>query len=233
MRILSVDTDPAHGALLGRHCRAILAHRLNAYDVAASCAAAAARLAEAAYDLVMLDPAGRRGDGFALIAKAHVPPARVIVVSARTELAMRAFDYGVVDFVPKPAQRARLARSLGRFEARHQPTLPGGPFLSVRRTGRIDLVPLDRIAWVRGADKYSELTLVCGRKEFCDRSLCELGLRLPAEFLRVHRSYMVRVALIARLIVQRGSRYSAEFHAGQRVPVGRSYYARLKARCSA
>jgi DNA-binding LytR/AlgR family response regulator len=233
VRILAVDADSAHASLLGRHCRAILAHRLKGYDVAATCEAAAARLAESAFDLVMLDPGGRRGDGFTLIAKKHVPAERVLVVSAHTDLAMRAFDYGVVDFVPKPVQRARLARALGRLEARHQPTLPGGPFLSVRRTGRIDLVPLDRIAWARGADKYSELTLVCGRKEFCDRSLSELGLRLPAGFLRVHRSYMVRVALIARLIVQRGSRYCAELHSGQRVPVGRSYYARLKARCAA
>ena len=233
MKILTVDADPRHAALVERHCRSILTQRLKHFEVVDSGEAAATRLAEFTFDLVLLDPALGRGDGFDLLDAAHAPPDRVIVVSARTDLAMRAFDYGVVDFVPKPVGQVRLARSLGRFETRHQPTLPGGPFLSVRRPGRIDLVPLDRIAWVRGADKYSELTLVCGRKEFCDRSLCELGLRLPAEFLRVHRSYMVRVDLIARLIVQRGSRYYAELHAGQRVPVGRSYYARLKARCSA
>lgn len=233
MKILSIEAEAGHAAQLERHCRAILAHRLRQFEVTRTWTDAAARLGETAFDLVLLDPAGRHGDGFGLLAAARVPAERVIVVSARTDLAMRAFEFGVLDFLPKPAQRARLARALGRFEAKHPPAVPGGAFLPVRRTGRIDLVPFDQIAWVRGADKYSELTLVGGRREFCDQSLGELEWRLPAEFLRVHRSHAVRVALIARLIVQRGSRYFAELHTGQRVPLGRSYYARVKARLSA
>jgi DNA-binding LytR/AlgR family response regulator len=53
---------------------------------------------------------------------------------------------------------------------------------------------------------------------------------LPAAFVRIHKSYLVRFNLVARLIVQRGSRYFAQLKDGQRLPVGRSRYAQMKSR---
>jgi DNA-binding LytR/AlgR family response regulator len=48
--------------------------------------------------------------------------------------------------------------------------------------------------------------------------------------VRIHKSYLVRFNLVARLIVQRGSRYFAQLKDGQRLPVGRSRYAQMKSR---
>ena len=233
VRILAVDADSAHASLLGRHCRAILAHRLKGYDVAATCEAAAARLAESVFDLVMLDPGGRRGDGFTLIAKKHVPAERVLVVSAHTDLAMRAFDYGVVDFVPKPAQRARLKKALGRAVAFAGNSLRSqNRFLTVRKVGKREFVDLDELCYVKSSDKFSELIFPGGRREFCDKSLGHLEAVLPKSFVRIHRSYLVRWTAVERLLVQRGSRYFVELKTGEKLPVGRSRCAALKVRWS-
>jgi DNA-binding LytR/AlgR family response regulator len=231
MKILSVDADPDHAALLERHCRVILAQRLEHFEVVDSGEAAATRLGAFSFTLVLLDPVLRRGDGFDLLDAAHAPPDRVIVVSARTELAMRAFDYGVLDFVPKPARRERLAKALGRVLPTTMPTPSTAEgFLTVSHVGRREFVPIAQLLYIKGSDKYTELVLMSGQREFCHHSLGHLAETLPDGFVRIHRSYLVRWSMIARLLVQRGSRYFAELQTGQRLPVGRSHYAELKAR---
>lgn len=226
MKILAVDADPDHASLLERHCRSILTHRLQRFEAVDSCAGAAARLGAFSFDLVILDPVLRREDGFDLLDATHAVADRVIVVSAQTDLAMRAFDYGVVDFVPKPAGQVRLAKALDRVV----PRVGEGRFLPVRHVGRVEFVPVDQILYAKSADKYTELVLASGRREFCDQSLGHLAGTLAGDFVRIHRAFLVRRALIARVVVQRGSRYFAELRTGQRLPVGRSHYAELKAR---
>ena len=101
-------------------------------------------------------------------------------------------------------------------------------FLGLRRFGRIDFVPLDDLLYVEGADKYSELVLVNGQRNFHDKCLGRLEATLSPSFVRIHKSYLVRFAMISRLRVQKGSRYFAELKSGQRLPVGRSRYKIIK-----
>ena len=109
---------------------------------------------------------------------------------------------------------------------------PASPehFLAVRRLGRIDLVSLDDLLYIEGSDKYAELVLVNGERKFYDRGLGRVESTLPPSFVRIHKSYLVRFAMVSRLLVLRGSRYFVELKTGQRLPVGRTRYARLKAR---
>ena len=229
IRILVVDRDPRASLLLQQHCRAILAHRLYSLATADSLPAAAARLGETAFDVVLLDPELPRGDGLELLAARPGRTFQTIIVSAHTDLSLRAFDYGVLDFVPKPVNRERLARALHRVVA------PGGSaaadeFLAVRHQGRIDLVAVGDLVYAEGADKYSELVFANGHRTFHDQCLGRLEATLPSAFVRIHKSYLVRFNLVARLVVRKGSRYFAELRSGQRLPVGRSRYARIKAR---
>lgn len=228
LNVLVVDREPRAAALLEHHCRAILAHRLELLATADSLPTATARLGEAAYDLVLLDPQLEQSDGLELLAQRTAPAFQTIIVSARTDLALRAFDYGVLDFVPKPVTRERLSLAMRRL-ARH-PDLaePAGNFLAVRRVGRIDLVAVDDVLYIEGADKYSELVLASGQRSLHDRGLGLLAARLPPGFVRIHKSYVVRFALVSRLIVRKGSRYFAELKNGQRLPVGRSRYGLIK-----
>jgi DNA-binding LytR/AlgR family response regulator len=103
-----------------------------------------------------------------------------------------------------------------------------GHFIAVRRYGRIELIAVDDLLYVEGADKYSELILTNGQRSFYDQCLGRLEARLPQTFVRIHKSYVVRFTMISRLIVLRGSRYFAELKSGQRLPVGRSRYVYIK-----
>src|SRR5512135_2950436 len=109
MRILLIANDPRATLLLEQHCRAILGPRLTHLAVADSIPTACALMEEAAFDVVLLDPDLMPGEGLELPAPRTNRAFQTIVVSANTELSLRAFDYGVLDFVPKPVSRERLA----------------------------------------------------------------------------------------------------------------------------
>lgn len=230
MKILAVESDPIHRLLLERLCGAILADRLECFVAVDSPAAGAASLADTAFDVVLLDPENQLGEALEALAARPVRAFPTIVVSARGDLAVRAFEYGVLDFVPKPVVRGRLAMALSRVAPVREPAAPSKPFLAVRRMGRIDFVAVEDLLYVEGADKYSELVLANGQRNFYDQCLGRLEATLPRHFVRIHKSFLVRFNMVTRLHVLKGSRYFAELKNGQRLPVGRSRYETIKSR---
>lgn len=228
MKILAVDPDPLSLRLLEQHCRELLAGRLTLFARAWSLETADAQLEKTPFDLVLLEPTLPDGDGLHLLARHPGRNFQTVLVSAQASLALRAYEHGVLDFVPKPVRRDRLDLALQRTAS--TPANPGGQFIAVRHAGRIDLIAVDDLLYAEGADKYAELVLADGRRSFYDRGLRVLESSLPADFVRIHKSYLVRFPLIARLLVRRGSRYFAELRGGQRLPVGRTRYTGLKAR---
>lgn len=229
MKILALDDEPSALHHLEHQCRAILAGRLEQFSVANSGPRAAALLDHQAYDVVLVEPALRAGDCFDLVTSHTRAGCQTIIVSRHPELALRAFESGVLDFVPKPTSRERLARALHRVTPTAPVAAPPPDYIALRRPGRIELLPVDDLVYVEGSDKYSELVLADGRRNFHDQGLGRMETTLPASFVRIHKSYLVRFSLVSRLIVQRGSRYFAELKNGQRLPIGRSRYARVKA----
>jgi DNA-binding response OmpR family regulator len=116
MKILALDDEPSALRHLEHQCRAILAGRLEQFTIAHSGRRAAALLDDQTYDVVLMEPSLRAGDCFDLVVSHARGGCRTIVVSRHRELAMRAFESGVLDFVPKPTDRARLALALGRVQ---------------------------------------------------------------------------------------------------------------------
>ena len=229
MKVLAFDPNPASLDLLEQHCRAILATRLERFARATVQDVARLELDITAFDVVLLDAAAGLTDGLGLLAGYAGHTARTILVAADAALAARAFEHGLLDFVPKPVQRERLAKALQRAAVTTgAPT--GDRLIAVRRHGRIDFVAVDDLLYVEGADKYSELVLANGQRSFYDQCLGRLEATLPRSFVRIHKSYLVRFPQIARLLVLRGSRYFAVLKNGQRLPVGRSRYAQIKSR---
>lgn len=228
LRILIVDHDARATAQLEQLCRDLLGDRLAQLATADSVEAAAARVAATVFDVVLLDPQSWRSDELLRFRALGTLP--TIIVSAHTELAVAAFEWGVLDFVPKPVNRTRLARALHRAAPQPQPADSAERFLAARRAGRIDFIALDDLLYVEGDDKYSKLVYTNGRRNFHDKALGRLEAALPHSFVRIHKSYLVRFTMVSRLLVLKGSRYFAELHNGLRLPVGRSRYQQVKSR---
>jgi len=229
MRILIVEDEPAIARRLLQFCRTILMEKLEVAMVAETYAAASAQIAALPFDVMLLDLALQDRDGMELLAQSVCESFHTIIVSANTDQALRAFEYGVVDFIPKPFTVERLVQAFRRVQ-------PGGRAaqsarcLGVRKHGRVELIPVDDLLYIEGANKYSELVLADGRRELHGKTLAGLEALLPPAFVRIHKSFVVRMSAVLRIYALEGGRHEAELKNGVRLPVGRSRFQEIKAR---
>ena len=75
----------------------------------------------------------------------------------------------MLDFVPKPFFRERLAQALARMTGAIQRGELATKYLAIKKTGRVQIIPVDKVLYVEGAGNYSELVLDDGRRHCNDR----------------------------------------------------------------
>lgn len=183
--------------------------------------------------LLLLDLNLNGEDGFTLLQTMVSHSFHTIIVSAHTDKAITAFAYGVLDFVPKPFDEARLFKAFDRLRATTPAAVPEQTLqhLAIRANGAVKLVPLAQVQRIQGAGNYSELKLFNGHNELHDKSMDALEQLLPADqFVRIHRSYIIRWQDADQLLIEAGGRYAIRMKNGEVLPVGRSRYKNLRAR---
>jgi len=167
-------------------------------------------------DLVFLDVQMPDLDGFQVLeAVGDDPPLPAVVfVTAYDEYALRAFDVHAVDYLLKPIEPERFARTLGRvretlgdksdrrlaalLDALATRDLPLDR-LVIRTRGKVSFLKPSEIDWVEADGKHVKLH--AGRETHVLRQqLQRLEPRLaPHGFVRVHRSAIVNVDRIKEL----------------------------------
>ncbi len=181
-----------------------------------------------AIDLLLLDLNLNGEDGFEVLSEIGAGDFHVIIVSAYKEKAVTAFEYGILDFVPKPFTEKRLAQALARIKGRNLNTPTPMRYLSVLKKGRYLLLDINEILFFQGANVYSEVHMNDGRKEIHNKSLEKLERILPPRFKRIHKSYIVDWSKVKALESAPGSKYSLILKNGKILPVGRTRYKNLK-----
>lgn len=200
-------------------------------------------------DVILLDVEMPGLDGFELLASLDWEPLPVIVfVTAYDEYAVRAFEVNAVDYLMKPVGEERFEAAMDRAaRAVRERRRKGGVADAVRdealrsflhdvaatrgylqripvKSGsRIRLVPADRIDLIESAGNYARLH--SGKESFLIRdSLSRLEERLdPAQFLRVHRRYIVNVTRVEELDPLFRGEYMLVLGGGRRIGTGRTY----------
>lgn len=181
-------------------------------------------------DLVLLDLNLNGDDGFDLLTTAVSESFHTIIISAYKDQAIAAFEYGVLDFVPKPFNRDRLEQAFNRVVAKEKTENSQIKVLATKKRGRIQLIPIEDLVYIKGAGVYTELFLIDGTKELHDKSLEKLEQLLLPTFERIHKSYLVKMSEVKEVIVKSGSKYMAELKNGAIIPIGRTKYKDLKAK---
>jgi two-component system, LytTR family, response regulator len=94
--------------------------------------------------------------------------------------------------------------------------------IAVHMRGKLRVVPVSQVEYVLASGQYVEL-YAAGQRYLLRESMQHLEERLdPAEFVRVHRSAIVRLSLVDALLRNEGSDYEVQLKGGVRLPVGRS-----------
>lgn len=88
-------------------------------------------------------------------------------------------------------------------------------------TGRMILVDIADIAYLRAAGNYTEVHLVNGGQHLDNRSLAVLTDELVSGFHRLHRSFAVNLEHVSEVKSETGSKYTARLSTGTEIPVSR------------
>jgi len=181
-------------------------------------------------DLVLLDLNLNGDNGFDLLTTAVSKSFHTVVISAYRDQAITAFEYGVLDFVPKPFNRDRLELAFDRVIRKEKTENDSIKFLAIKKRGRMQLISIEDLLYVKGAGVYTELFLANGNKELHDKSLEKLEQLLSHTFERIHKSYLVKMSEVKEIIVKPGSKYMTELKNGTLIPIGRTKYKDMKAK---
>ena len=209
--------------------REILGDRAGSVAVKESLADAGEYLFEKPIDLLLLDLNLNGEDGYDLLKLAAAGSFQTIVVSANSDRAIEAFQYGVVDFVAKPFDLERLRLALDRASVKGPGQAPA-KFLSIRKHGKVELVPVENIAYLQGAGDYVEVHMSDGRMELHSKTLETLAGLLPPHFERIHKSYIADMRAMKGIVLQGSGKYAMETNSGRLVPISRTKYKELKGR---
>ena len=230
MQILIVEDESRIAKRIERMTRDFFGDRLQSLKYINTLHEALQFIENNTLDLVLLDLNLNGSNGFDLLTTAVSKSFHTIIISAYKEQAITAFEHGVLDFVPKPFNRERLAQALHRTVTNDKIETSTVKFLAIKKRQKVQLIPIKDVLYIKGAGTYTELFLANGNIELHDKSLEKLAQLLSHTFERFHKSYLVKMSEVSEIIVQSGSKYMAELKNGTRIPIGRTKYKDIKAK---
>ncbi|MBV8660457.1 MAG: response regulator transcription factor [Burkholderiales bacterium] len=201
LRLFLVDDEPpALNRLqdLLADCRATIPHEL--VGVAHTGPEAIEKLVQHPADVVLTDINMPGMTGLELarhLGRLHHRPA-VVFCTAFDEFAVQAFEVHALDYLLKPIRRERLEAALMRARELAHPSqeVLGGlspqprRYFSVAERGRVRLVPVDAVVYLKAELKYVTLRTV--EAEFLlEESLTQLEAEFGNRFLRIHRNCLI------------------------------------------
>jgi len=200
-------------------------------------------------DLILLDVQMPEVGGFAVLEALKdegLPP--VIFITAYDHYAVRAFEVHALDYLLKPFDRERFQAAIER--AKRQLRRENGAHIDarilrlleqiseqpryserlvVKTGGRVFFLNTDEIDWVEAEGNY--VNIHAGKKAYLLReTIGGLESQLdPKEFVRIHRSAIVRLDRIKELQPWSHGEYHVILNDGTRLTLSRSYREKLQA----
>ncbi len=229
MKVVIVEDEPLLQQRIARFTRNILGGTLEHIAQFQTLAEAEDYLAQHQVDLLLLDLNLQGQNGFSLLQNQLAKAFHTIVISAYAEKAIEAFEYGVLDFIAKPLNEPRLAKALARLTDNSLRSHYGCRYLSVKKLSAIELLEVADISYIKADGHYSQIHLSSSDEVFLHgKNIEKIQILLPEQFERIHRSYIVNINQVRRLLVESGGRYFAELKDSTQLPIGRAKFQDLK-----
>ena len=174
---------------------------------------------------------------------------RVVFVTAYDQYAVSAFEQEAVDYILKPATAARLADTVARlkerqggsaspdmdrlFERLARQLSPAGSkylrWVQASAGNTLQLIPVEEVLYFNADDKYT-LVITGDGEALIRKPIRELVDELdPAQFWQIHRSTVVRLGAIARVIREATGHMNVHLRGCERaLPVSRAFAHRFR-----
>ncbi|TFV93304.1 response regulator transcription factor [Algoriphagus kandeliae] len=189
-------------------------------------------------DLIFLDVQMPKITGFEMLELLDDPP-EVIFTTAFDQYALAAFDAKAIDYLLKPFSKQRFQQAIDRFlekysagEAKQTTSISEladkGQRLVVRVKNEIKIIPTDQVSYFEASDDYIRIVTESGTylKKMTMKALEDAVS--PEKFARIHRSYMLNLNEITRIEPYERDSYLVFLKSGQKLPVSKTGYSRLR-----
>ena len=222
-RCLIVDDEPLAIELVLAHVK-----QVEGLEVVATCHNAMEAfevLKREAIDLIFLDIQMPLLTGIELVKSMQHPP-KVIFTTAYREYAVEGYELDVVDYLLKPISFNRFFKAINKYfsladAGRNAPLAPPAPapqeeHLYIKSNKRTYKVRIGEILYVESLKDYIKVHLA-DKRIVTKEKISDFQDRLPENFLRVHRSFIVNLSEITAF-----SANDIEIN-GVEIPIGISY----------
>ncbi|MFP4365759.1 MAG: LytR/AlgR family response regulator transcription factor [Bacteroidales bacterium] len=193
-------------------------------------------------DLVFLDVQMPKLNGFEMLELLDDMPG-IIFTTAYDQYALKAFEINAVDYLLKPFSEERFREAVDKASGRLQSGRKVGfaglkehiektagliSRVVVKTKGEIRVIPATEIIFIEAQDDYVMIYTNYG-KFLKQQTLKHFDDHLSTDdFIRVHRSYIIRTDQMIRLEPYGKSSWIAVLKGSFKVPVSRSGYALLR-----
>lgn len=157
----------------------------------------------------------------------------VVFITAYDEFALKAFEENALDYLLKPVEKTRLAKTVRKLKktlgAGSRPTYMG---VEIRKipcgtANRIKLINIPEVEFVRS--DISGVYVVCPKGEF----FTELTLKVlesRTTLVRCHKQFLVNIDRVDEIVLQDNQLADIRTKSGHMVPVSRRHLIKLKER---
>jgi two-component system, LytTR family, response regulator len=194
-------------------------------------------------DLVFLDIQMPRLTGVEMLEVMTEKPA-IIFTTAYDQFALKAFELNAVDYLLKPFPKRRFLEAVNKavekirsgaenkepadLLVKKPEQAPPVNRIVVRKGNAINLIPVEQVRYVEAQDDYVMIHHTSG-KALKQQTMKFYEENLPStDFVRIHRSYIVRVQEINRIEPYEKDNHIAILKSGEKLPVSRTGYKHLK-----
>jgi len=193
-------------------------------------------------DLIFLDIQMPKLNGFEmleLLENNH----NIIFTTAYDQYALKAFEVNAVDYLLKPFSRERFAEAVKKVIEkisnsknndkqilRHSDFIQSDEKLNrivVKKGSKIIVLPIDLIKYLEAQDDY--INIISSEGSFLKQNRMKYyEEHLPNSFIRIHRSFIVNLSEIKEIGLLEKDNHIVVLKSGEKLPVSKSGYIRLK-----
>lgn len=194
-------------------------------------------------DLIFLDIQMPKINGFEMLELIDNPPP-VIFTTAFDEYAIKAFEEHAVDYLLKPFTKERFDKAVQKWmDQQHanepkrntknlleslQSFSPKNERVVVKTGNKIKIIPVNDIIFLAADDDYVQIH-TCEGSFLKNRTMAYFEKLLgEGDFVRVHRSYIVKINEITRIDPYEKESHLAILKSGEKIPVSKTGYPKLR-----
>jgi len=193
-------------------------------------------------DLIFLDIQMPKINGFELLELIDHKP-QIIFSTAFDQYAIKAFEYNAADYLLKPYSKERLNDAIEKVAERIKSSgpisdvadkvsnFPREEFLErivVKDRSKIYIIPVDQIRYIESMDDYVLIYTKEGRHIKQKTMKYMEGALHPKNFIRIHRSHIVRVDEINEIQQYEKESFIVILHDKTKLKVSKTGYKNLK-----